>query len=77
MRFLITFGRFWYDFIVGDDWRLGAGTLITILLTVAATARGINVWWLLVLLVSVLLATSVNLATRPKRSDRPASPPPV
>jgi hypothetical protein len=25
MRFLFSFGRFWYDFIVGDDWRIAAG----------------------------------------------------
>jgi hypothetical protein len=27
MRFLYGFFRFWYDFIVGDDWRLAAGVV--------------------------------------------------
>jgi hypothetical protein len=27
MRFLISFARFWYDFIVGDAWEIGAGVV--------------------------------------------------
>jgi hypothetical protein len=25
MRYVVLFGRFWYDFIVGDDWKIAAG----------------------------------------------------
>ena len=25
MRYVKAFGRFWYDFIVGEDWRIAAG----------------------------------------------------
>ena len=25
MRVVVGFGRFWWDFIVGDDWRIAAG----------------------------------------------------
>ena len=25
MRFVIGFGRFWWDFIIGDDWKIAAG----------------------------------------------------
>ncbi len=27
MRFLRGFGRFWYDFIVGDDWKIAAAVV--------------------------------------------------
>jgi hypothetical protein len=30
MRYLKAFGRFWFDFIVGDDWRIAAG-VVTVL----------------------------------------------
>jgi hypothetical protein len=30
MRFLRAFGRFWYDFIVGDDWRIAAGVVLVL-----------------------------------------------
>jgi len=31
MRYLINFLRFWYDFIVGDDWTMAAGVVISLL----------------------------------------------
>jgi hypothetical protein len=30
MRFVAGFGRFWWDFIVGDDWRIAAGVLVVL-----------------------------------------------
>jgi hypothetical protein len=27
MRYVKGFGRFWYDFVVGDDWRIAAGVV--------------------------------------------------
>jgi hypothetical protein len=27
VRFVIGFGRFWWDFIVGDEWRIAAGVV--------------------------------------------------
>ena len=30
MRFLRAFGRFWYDFIVGDDWRIAGGVVLVL-----------------------------------------------
>ncbi len=28
MRYLRGFGRFWYDFIVGDDWKIAVGVCV-------------------------------------------------
>ncbi len=30
MAFLTAFGRFWWDFIVGDEWRIAAGVLVVL-----------------------------------------------
>jgi len=30
MRFVAAFARFWWDFIVGDDWRIAAGVVIVL-----------------------------------------------
>ena len=30
MRLSRAFGRFWYDFIVGDDWRIAAGVVLVL-----------------------------------------------
>jgi hypothetical protein len=30
MRFARGFARFWWDFIVGDDWRIAAGVVVVL-----------------------------------------------
>jgi hypothetical protein len=27
MRYVKAFGRFWFDFVVGEDWRIAAGVV--------------------------------------------------
>jgi hypothetical protein len=36
MRFLRSFGQFWYDFIVGDDWKIAAGVVVALAVLLAA-----------------------------------------
>lgn len=36
MRFLVAFGRFWYDFIVGDDWKISVGVVLALAVLVGA-----------------------------------------
>ena len=41
MRFVVGFGRFWWDFIVGEDWKIAAGVAVVLAvgaLLVAATS---------------------------------------
>jgi hypothetical protein len=68
MRRLRAFGRFWWDFVVGDDWRVAAGVAVALVLTEALARRSDDVWWLLPLAVAIVLAASVRRATR--RDDR-------
>ena len=44
---LTAFGRFWYDFIIGDDWTIAATVAVAILATWALSNAGIDAWWLL------------------------------
>jgi hypothetical protein len=60
MRYLRSFARFWWDFIVGDDWRVAAGVAGALGLTRLLSAVGANPWWLLPLAVAVLLFASVR-----------------
>lgn len=32
MAFVKGFGRFWYDFIVGDDWKIAAAVVVALTL---------------------------------------------
>lgn len=33
MRFLKSFGRFWYDFIIGDDWKIAVAVVLALAVT--------------------------------------------
>ncbi|WP_405148487.1 hypothetical protein OG589_11250 [Sphaerisporangium sp. NBC_01403] len=36
MRFLKAFARFWYDFIIGDDWKIAVAVVSALALALAA-----------------------------------------
>jgi hypothetical protein len=59
VRYLRSFGRFWWNFIVGDDWRVAAGVAVALGLTSVLTHNGVNAWWLLPAAVALLLADSL------------------
>jgi hypothetical protein len=56
------FARFWWDFIVGDDWRVAAGIVITLALTALLAATTLPAWWLLPLGVALVLWLSLRRA---------------
>jgi hypothetical protein len=62
---LRTFLRFWYDFIVGDDWRVALAVVAALALTYALSATGLPAWPVLPLTVAVLLPLSLS-----RRSSR-------
>lgn len=30
MKLIVAFGRFWYDFLVGDDWKIACSVVLTL-----------------------------------------------
>jgi hypothetical protein len=64
VKYIARFGRFWYDFVVGDDWRLALGVVITTALVAVAAHHGANWWWVSPPAVAALLTMSVVKATR-------------
>jgi hypothetical protein len=64
MRYLRAFGRFWWDFIVGDDWVVAAAVGLGLVLTGILTGLGVDAWWLLPIVVAFALAGSLRRATR-------------
>jgi len=60
MSALARFGKFWYDFIIGDDWRIAVGVVLTVAGVFVAAHHGFNAWWLLPVAVALLLAVSVT-----------------
>ena len=64
MTWIRAFGAFWWDFIVGDDWRIAAGVVLALAATAGLAAAGLAAWWLLPLVVTLLLVLSLRRATR-------------
>jgi hypothetical protein len=64
MKYIGAFLRFWWDFIVGDDWRVAVGLAVALGATWLLEDRGVSAWWLLPLAVGLLLAESVQREAR-------------
>jgi hypothetical protein len=62
-RWLRSFGAFWYDFVIGDDWRGAAAVVLALVLTaVLVHVAGLNAWWLLPLAAIAALGWSLRRA---------------
>ena len=68
MRYLRSFGLFWWNFVVGDDWRVAAGLAVALFLTWLLEHNDVSAWWLLPVAVGLVLAESV------RRESRKSSP---
>ena len=66
MRRLRAFGAFWYDFVIGDDWRGAAVVAAAIAAPAARVAAGVNSWWLLPVSALAALGWSLRRATAGK-----------
>ena len=58
------FARFWWDFIVGDDWRVAVGVLLAFGVTALLAATSVPAWWVLPLAVAAVLWLSLLRAAR-------------
>jgi len=61
---LSAFGLFWWDFVVGDDWRVAAGIAVALGATALVADTDVSAWWVLPLLVALVLASSIRRAIR-------------
>ena len=59
MKYLVSFGRFWWNFVVGDDWMSAAGVAIGLGITALLEA-----WWVMPIVVAIVLTGSVLRAAR-------------
>jgi hypothetical protein len=74
MSYVKAFLRFWYDFIIGDDWVIAVGVVAALALTTLAVDRGVDAWWLMPLAVVALLAASLRRGMR-EAASHPLHPP--
>jgi hypothetical protein len=41
VRYVKAFGRFWYDFVVGEDWKIAAGVVAALAIGAGLAAGGV------------------------------------
>jgi hypothetical protein len=61
-------GRFAWDFVVGDDWRIAVSVAAAIGLTAVIANAGIAAWWVLPVCVAVTLTVSLWRVARRART---------
>jgi hypothetical protein len=64
VSYLRRFGRFWWNFVVGDNLPLALGAGAAIVVTALLVHEGVNAWWLLPLSILALLSASVLVAAK-------------
>ena len=67
MKWVGSFARFWYDFIVGDDWTIAVAVVLAVAFTTALSHHGWNAWPVLPACVFGALAASLWRALRVHR----------
>jgi hypothetical protein len=66
-RGLKSFGAFWWDFIVGEDWRIAAGIIVAMAVAAILAHNNVTAWWVLPVAVVLMLALSLRGAVRKSR----------
>jgi hypothetical protein len=73
MKFLKAFGEFWYDFIIGDDWKIALAVVLALAATLLVLSLGIfgdiGVAVFGGLAIVVAFAISLAIDVRPKSSS--------
>jgi hypothetical protein len=64
VKWLRAFGRFWWEFVIGDDWLVAALVAVAIGATALLAATNVAAWWLLPLAVLLVLWLSLRRAIR-------------
>ena len=58
------FARFWWDFVIGDDWRVAVGVALAIATVAGLHHQHVAAWWVLPVAVLLLLYVSLRRAAR-------------
>jgi hypothetical protein len=62
MKYVVAFGRFWWDFVIGDDWLVAAGIVVALGLTALLAHHDVSAWWVMPVAVVALLVLSLRRA---------------
>ena len=61
---LRAFGAFWWDFVVGDDWRMALAVVLALAATAGLSQLGVPSWWVVPIVALGVLTISLVRAVR-------------
>jgi uncharacterized membrane protein len=61
---LKAFGAFWYDFVIGDDWRVAVVVVVALAATFGLSKTSVASWWLMPVAVALILPITLWQARR-------------
>jgi hypothetical protein len=64
LAWLKGFGRFWYGFIIGDDWTIAATVAAALVVTWLLHTAGVAAWWLPPLAAVAVVGASLRRLSR-------------
>jgi hypothetical protein len=70
VKFLKSFGAFWYDFIIGDDWKIAVAVVLSLAIVLGAMAldlfgdTGLTIFGGVVVVVAFAISLAIDV--RPK-----------
>jgi hypothetical protein len=67
VSYIRSFAAFWYDFVVGDDWRTAVGVVVGLAATAGLVHADVNAWWLVPVAVAAVLGLSLHRAVKASR----------
>jgi uncharacterized membrane protein len=56
---LRAFGAFWYDFVIGDDWRVAVVVVLALAVTYGLSQSSVASWWIMPLAVVLILPATL------------------
>jgi hypothetical protein len=72
-RWIAGFGRFWYGFIIGDDWVAAAGVLVMLGAGYGLLRLHVPAWWAGPVVITITLLITLRRAARRERARRDAA----
>jgi hypothetical protein len=73
LRGLVAFGKFWYGFVIGDDWTVAAAVAAALAVTWLLHTAGVAAWWLPPLVAVAATGTSLRrISAAERQSDSSA-----
>lgn len=66
----LAFARFWYRFIVGDDWTLAVAVVLGLGVTALLSGHRVTAWWLVPAIVIATIGASLVRSTRTRPGSR-------